>query len=460
MMANNAIAERDKAIHALDRANAIKSMFLANTSHNLLTPLNSVLGYCEAARDKMPEIAPEIEGIRITVDQLSRQIKANIEKSFDLEGHDEFLEEFSPIEILRRIATVIRPFANNKEIEIRITSTVDNDSIYFGALDAITVCMLNLAENAVKYSDGRTIQLSVSKGTDSGSLQFSVLDDGQGIPTEDQAKIFYLFYRAKNNDTQGWGLGLSIVKETLDKLGGNIQLKSQPNETEFTFTVPSKIVGNRQKYTDRFSKLQISKTNSISILFVDDETPARKTWGTAIRKTGHFVHVAAGGLEALKSIESGNRYHLYMLDYRMPDMNGLELAKQIRDIEPSATIVIISAEVNKNNQAFNDAIESGLIDATISKPIHINELLALIEKYQKTEDGNTDDHKTAIFDELTTITFDLGYALQTGNDDAADKLTHRAKNLTSFIDDQTTIKAISAAKTPLETLNALRALLH
>ncbi|MEY2161276.1 ATP-binding response regulator [Rhodanobacter sp. FW106-PBR-LB-2-11] len=359
----------------LDEANKTKIRFISDVSHDLLTPVSSIIGYCQLAQ-------PSIEGIRISAIQLTRQIRAIIGRSAaeDL-SFDEPEEAFVPAELLKQVAAIVKPLAESRGIRIEVVNRARLGT-FFGGYDSLSICLMNLANNAGKHSKGTQVTLSVSE--EPGGLLFEVADDGVGIAPALQKRIFDRFHRgAASSDIDGLGLGLAIVKDTIERIGGRVELSSGHLGSTFRLHAPATIL-------DRFASPPVPPKSAparpvaadlASILFVDDEFQSRAAWSGVLREAGYSVHSAASGIEALAAIDAGNRYDICVLDYRMPGMNGIELATAIRERQPTMRLVAISADkLHDKPSVFTRALDSRLLDAALQKPLHPNTLLSMVEQ--------------------------------------------------------------------------------
>ena len=438
-------------VEKLNSANQVKDKFLSNMSHDLLTPVSSIMAYCEAIQHK----SPEVDDIATLADQLSRQIRAIIGQTTPT-TNAEHLEVFSPLKLLQTNLTIVRPLASSRNIRVKIEAN-ENMGYYYGAADVVFSCLMNLANNAAKYTDGPMIILGAKFLNE--HLHFFVTDTGTGITEEHQAKIFERFYRINpTNEVKGSGIGLTIVKESVERAGGKINVESEPNRTCFYFSIPAYAAATPTP-TPTPTPVGIQQSNSAGgLLFVDDEHSARNAWSLFLRKSGHHVHVAASGREAIGSIESGNFYNLYVLDYRMPEMTGLELAARIRLMDEHAKILLISADVNTDpNQIFKNALSDGLIDSALAKPIYPNELLAAIDELQKTLSKSNGAFSVSF--ELEKIMSELEAALLSGDSRRADEVAHKIKGSVSFISNKPLMEAIRASITPSDVLASLKSLM-
>lgn len=359
----------------LDEANKTKSRFMSDVSHDLLTPVSSIIGYCQLSQ-------PSIDGIRISAIQLTRQIRAMLGRTAaeDL-TFDEPNEAFVPAELLQQVATIVKPLAESRGIKIDVQYQGPMGTFY-GPYDSLSVCLMNLVNNAAKHSGGSCVTLSVVQ--EPGGLVFEVKDDGVGIAPAQQRRIFERFQRgAAKPDTDGLGLGLAIVKDTIERMGGRVELESSHFGSTFRLRAPVAAVPRLAPTPATLIAMPPSPvvTQSASILFVDDEIQSRNAWSNVLRETGYSVHAAANSADALVAIDAGNHYDICVLDYRMPGMDGIELASEIRRRQPAMKLVIISADtVGDQPSVFTSALDSSLLDGALQKPLHPTMLLTTVER--------------------------------------------------------------------------------
>ena len=360
----------------LDEANKTKIRFMSDVSHDLLTPVSSIIGYCQLSQ-------PSIEGIRISAIQLTRQIRAIIGRSAaeDL-SFDEPEESFIPAELLRQVAAIVKPLAESRGLRIDVVNRARLGT-FFGGYDSLSICLMNLANNAAKHSKGTQVTLSVSE--ERGGLLFEVTDDGVGIAPSQQQRIFDRFHRGPAAaETDGLGLGLAIVKDTIERIGGRVELTSGHLGSTFRLHAPATLIDRSaaaQSAPPKSALVRSVATDLASILFVDDELQSRAAWSGVLREAGYSVHSAASGIEALAAIDAGNRYDICVLDYRMPGMNGIELASAIRERQPTMRLVAISADkLHDKPSVFTRALDSRLLDAALQKPLHPTTLLSMVEQ--------------------------------------------------------------------------------
>lgn len=367
------LEQLDAANRELDEANKTKTRFISNVSHDLLTPVSSIIGYCGLQ-------PPPIDGIRINAYQLTRQIRAILGKtaSEDL-TYEEHHEKFDPVDLPRQVATIVKPLAAVNGAQITINNA-GSFGMFSGAVHALSICLINLVNNAAKHSGGDRIELRADyEGT---MLSFVVADNGFGIPESQQQLVFQRFHRAgSSTGADGLGLGLSIVRDTIEVVGGQVTLNSTDEGSTFRLTAPAAMLQDTDSRPRAAVPLRAAFARAAAVLFVDDEFQSRSAWSAVLREAGYHVHAAGGGVEALAAIDAGNHYDVHVLDYRMPEMNGIELAVAIRARNPGAKIIALSADAADDRAlVFEQPLSDGLLDAALGKPIHPEKLLASVEQ--------------------------------------------------------------------------------
>ncbi|MBV6800002.1 ATP-binding response regulator [Xanthomonas euvesicatoria] len=367
------LEQLDATNRELDEANKTKTRFISNVSHDLLTPVSSIIGYCGLQ-------PPPIDGIRINAYQLTRQIRAILGKtaSEDL-THEEHHEKFDPVDLLRQVATIVKPLAEVNGAQITIMNA-ESFGMFSGAVHALSICLINLVNNAAKHSGGDRIELRA--GYEGTMLSFVVADNGFGIPESQQQLVFQRFHRAgSSTGADGLGLGLSIVRDTIEVVGGQVTLNSNGEGSTFRLTAPAAMLQETESRPRAALPLRTAFTRVAAVLFVDDEFQSRSAWSGVLREAGYHVHAAGGGVEALAAIDAGNHYDVHVLDYRMPEMNGIELAVAIRARNPGAKIIALSADAADDRAlVFQQPLADGLLDAALGKPIHPEKLIASVEQ--------------------------------------------------------------------------------
>ena len=403
-----------EAREVAERSNAAKSEFLAAMSHEIRTPINAVLGMNEVvlresgqACDRLPESTEEIReifgdirGYAVIINTAGRNLLSIINDILDVSrieaGKMEIREDsYSLSSVLNDVCSLVSIRAKARDLDFRVN--VEErlpDNLYGDALRVRQV-MMNILNNAVKYTERGSVTLSVC--SDAGAvfedgqtmnLIFSVKDTGIGIRPEDQDKLYNKFERlglTESDGVEGSGLGLTITKDLLDMMGADIRVENEYGVGSlFTVTIPQKIVsakpiGNfREGYDSTAAKAdippEIFRAPEARILLVDDTHMNLTVAEGLLKRTAMQIDKALSGEEALR-LTLGNSYDLILLDQRMPVMDGIETMRCIRAQEGGANrqtpIICLTADAAAS--AKERYLSEGYTDY-ISKPIDSREL--------------------------------------------------------------------------------------
>ena len=398
-----------------ERSNAAKSEFLAAMSHEIRTPINAVLGMNEIvmresrqAQDRLPENPDEVRavfgdicGYAGVINSAGKNLLSIINDILDISriesGKMEIREEnYMLSSMLNDICSMIsvRAMARNLSFRVNVDRHLP-DSLY-GDSVRVRQVLLNLLNNAVKYTEHGSVTLSVYSDAETVfekdrtmNLVFSVQDTGIGIRSEDIGKLFTRFERVGVTETggvvEGTGLGLAITKNLLDMMGGSIRVDSRFGEgSVFTATIPQKIispepVGNFQERFERSAETmevpqELFRAPSVRLLVVDDTRMNLSVVKGLLKKTGMQIDTALGGEAALEQTLSVP-YDLILMDQRMPGMDGIETMHRIRLQEGGANVrtPVICLTADAVTGAKQRYLAEGFTDY-LSKPIDIQAL--------------------------------------------------------------------------------------
>jgi signal transduction histidine kinase/FixJ family two-component response regulator len=383
--------ELNVAVLAADDANKAKSDFLAKMSHDIRTPLNTIMAMNEliVANTSSAKIREWVNDSNVS----SRILMSLINDMLDLTkieaGKMELIEQpWDTVKLFDETARTWRTHAERMGLEFNYDLDKNVPAYLSGDEDVIRKITNNLLSNSVKYT--RTGSITFTVGIENLDLIITVSDTGIGIAPEYLENIFKPFERGAQTvykETSGSGLGLAIVKELVEAVHGTIECKSVVDEgTTFTVRIPEK----RSESTDstlmkdnaladeqRITKQFIAP--SARILVVDDNPSNRKVIEAFLEPTLIKIDDVESGFEALEMLDI-KEYDLVLMDLRMPKMDGVETLEKIKEEFPSfdTPVVVLTADIM--NEVKERMIECGFADF-LSKPISSAQLLGIVQKY-------------------------------------------------------------------------------
>jgi PAS domain S-box-containing protein len=376
LLLKDLLAAKEKA----EENDRLKSAFLANMSHEIRTPLNGILGFTGLITgEELPPKKRRMEYSAIinrSADSLMQLINDILEIS-KLDAGQFTIEtrEFNLFDTLKSLHTLYRKKQEdfNKQ-NIQLSLSTDDENLFMtGDETRLTQVFTNLLDNALKFTSEGEISFGIKK-IDSAKIVFYVSDTGLGIEKSKQAIIFDRFSQADENIARqygGTGLGLSIVKVIIELMGGQITVESEPGKgTLFEIHLPNTtrtIVSNKVDPEEESSSI----TKKLKILLVEDDPISRMYYEAILNDDLIDLLIATNGTDALEmtKIEKPN---VILLDVRLPDISGLEVARQIRQSGNKVKIIAQSAYAMPGDE--QAAIEAGCNDY-LTKPVKANLLL-------------------------------------------------------------------------------------
>lgn len=376
---NQALSE---AVRAAETANKAKSTFLSNMSHDIRTPMNAIIGFTTLAVsniDDKKRVQDYLGKILSSSNHLLSLINDILDMSRIESGKIHLEEtEVSLSEVLHDLKTIISGQIHAKRLELYMDAMdVTNEDVYCDKT-RLNQVLLNLLSNAVKFTPaGGTVSVRIRQchGTQKGSelYEIRVKDNGIGMSQEFVQKIFSPFERERTSTvsrTQGTGLGMAITKNIVDMMGGTIEVQTEQGKgTEFIVRLPFRTQPEHQR-TEKIAELE-----GLKALVVDDDFNTCDSVTKMLVRVGMRSEWTLSGKEAVlrarQSMELGDAFHAYIIDWRLPDMNGIEVTRQIRSLGDDTPIIILTAYDWSDIEA--EARAAG-VTAFCAKPLFMSDI--------------------------------------------------------------------------------------
>ena len=370
------------AVAAAETANRAKSTFLSNMSHDIRTPMNAIIGFTTLALSNINDTERVKDYLGKTLAS-SNHLLSLINDVLDMsriESGKIHLEEVEVnlSDVLHDLKTIVsgQIFAKQLELYMDVMDVTDED-VYCDKT-RLNQILLNLLSNAIKFTPaGGTVSVRVrqlaGKVHGCGQYEFRIKDNGIGMSPEFAKKIFEPFERERTSTVsriQGTGLGMAITKNIVDMMGGTIEVQTaQGKGTEFTVCVPMR-AQTEQRPVEKITELE-----GLKALVVDDDFNTCDSVTKMLVKVGMRAEWTLSGKEAVlrarQSIEMSDAYHAYIIDWRLPDMNGIEVTRRIRSLNDDTPIIILTAYDWSDIEV--EAKAAG-VTAFCSKPMFMSDL--------------------------------------------------------------------------------------
>ncbi len=396
------ITDRKKSDEALkqakmqaEAANEAKSHFLANMSHEMRTPLNAIIGFSKILMEE--ELAEEHkEHLRMIYNSGGHLLGLvndilNI-SSIEAGKMNIEMKQCSLGQLIANIESMTQPFAAGKGLTFEIREKGDLPANIVTDTVRLQQCLINLVNNAIKFTEQGHIYVNISlEDKDSKPcIRFEVEDTGIGIATESQQKIFEPFVQEDEGTSRkygGTGLGLAIARKFAGLLGGELTLTSEKGKgSVFSFIIPAGVdlaaqpLLNRHKIIDDASKVKQDRFSGC-ILVAEDVKTNQMLMKFLLEKMGLKVTIAENGVEAVDKA-LGQKFDLIFMDIQMPELNGYEATRTLRDKGIKIPIVALTAGTMEGDE--EKCIEAGC-DVYLSKPVVISKLIETLSKYLPSE---------------------------------------------------------------------------
>ena len=370
------------AVEIAESANRAKSTFLSNKSHDIRTPMNAIIGFTTLALSNIDDTDRVKDYLGKTLAS-SNHLLSLINDVLDMsriESGKIHLEEVEVnlSDVLHDLKTIVSGQIYAKQLELYMDAMDVTDEDVYCDKTRLNQILLNLLSNAIKFTPaGGTVSVRVrqlaGKVRGCGQYEFRIKDNGIGMSQEFAQKIFEPFERERTSTVsriQGTGLGMAITKNIVDMMGGTIEVQTaQGKGTEFTVCVPMR-AQTEQRPVEKITELE-----GLKALVVDDDFNTCDSVTKMLVKVGMRAEWTLSGKEAVlrarQSIEMSDVYHAYIIDWRLPDMNGIEVTRQIRSLHDDTPIIILTAYDWSDIEV--EAKAAG-VTAFCSKPMFMSDL--------------------------------------------------------------------------------------
>jgi len=370
----------------------IKSEFLSIMSHELRTPMNAVLGMTQVIMEENPrkDQLENLETIKISAESLLQIINDILDYN-RLESGRLILEnkDFSLRNMMDKMFTIFSLSIKQKGLTLKYNYDENLGEGFIGDEIRIREILTNLIGNAIKFTEKGSIIVDIKKiglKANSSLIRFSVIDTGIGISQESIANIFDSFTQEKTDTTRkygGTGLGLSIVKKLLELMGGKIYVESKVGEgSRFYFEI--ELQNSDKKFEPVITEVkpqQEQQTFSKKVLIVEDNKVNQLVMTKMLRSTGIEIDIADNGKIGFEKVLQ-NEYDIVFMDLLMPEMDGYEAAKEIRNCNKEIPIIALTADVMKGVE---EKTKDAGMNSYLTKPVKKDELLKILEEYTNKE---------------------------------------------------------------------------
>ncbi len=377
------------ALHAADAANRSKTTFLNNMSHDIRTPMNAIIGFTALATAHIDNKERALDYLS-KISQASNHLLSLINDVLDMsriESGKVHIEERPEnlADILQGLRNIIQSDIHSKHLELFIdTVDVTREEVYCDKL-RLNQILLNLTSNAIKFTkSGGSVSIKVTQKPAEkegyGLYEFSVADTGIGMSPEFVKTVFDPFTRERNSTVsgiQGTGLGMAITKNIVDMMNGVITVESEQGKgTEFVVALELRFAADEPEETS------LAELHGLYALVVDDDLVSCQSVSKMLRRIGMHVEWTVTGQEAIvrtrEAIELEHPFEVYIIDWAMPDMDGIATVKQIRSIiGDDSPIILMSAYDWADIE--QEAREAG-VTGFVSKPLFASDLHRALEK--------------------------------------------------------------------------------
>lgn len=424
------MVEAKDAAERAEAANTAKDAFLANTTHELKTPLTGVLGMMDILDDMRltPEQKSAVGAARFSAQTLLVIVNDLLDLAKLDSGQLEIRSvPFSPNLVIRHVCDLLRPAADDKGLTLQFIQPADGPAAVVGDPVRIAQLVLNLVDNAIKFTEEGRIEVSLEcalnieaeqSGVSEADVVLRVKDTGVGIQPQDWMRIFTRFEQLDNSATReadGAGLGLSVCEALVRRMDGQISVESLPGEgTEFIVTLklpvaedienvdlslvsrPKEISVSRRPDPLMLAQAEFSETNgngqikaNYKVLLAEDNFVNQLVIKKLAHKFGWDLTVVSDGQKAVDAISGDAQYDVVLMDIRMPVMDGVAANKAIKNLpDGMGKLPIVALTANASDQEAESYLKEGMA-AVVPKPINATLLNNTVDRLMKVREIGT-----------------------------------------------------------------------
>lgn len=368
------------------KVNAEKDKFFSIIAHDLRSPLSSFLGLTELMDEDLPNMKIEdlkeiAASMKVSAENLYRLLENLLQWAKIQRGLVPFDPEVvSLFQIVNEALAIVRESAINKNITVKFD--IPDHLEVFADINMLQTVIRNLISNAVKFTrKGGEININ-SQIADAGNVEISICDTGIGMSPEMLSTLFEISNKSGRKGTEGEpssGLGLILCKEFIEKLGGRILVESEVGVgSKFSFTIPLNGIPEQTESVEDQSEL--IKAGGLNVLIADDDESSGRLAALIVKSIAAKVICVKNGMEEVKAFRENPNIDLIITDIQMPEMNGYEAVKQIRQLNDKVIIIAMTDFAQTGEKEI--AQEAGCNDY-VSKPIKRDQLMGLMQKYFK-----------------------------------------------------------------------------
>lgn len=380
----------EEARNTAEAASHIKDEFLANMSHELRTPMNAVIGLSHLCLQT--DLSGKQQDYLQKIHSSAKSLLGILNDILDVSKIEAGKMELDRIpfeldEVMDNLATILGTRAQEKDLEFLIETAPDVPPVLIGDPLRLGQVLINLAGNAVKFTPKGDVLVLVELGEESGDqvvLRFTVKDTGIGMSQKEIEKLFRPFTQADTSITRkfgGTGLGLTISKRLIEIMGGNIWVESTPGlGSKFIFTASF----HKAEKQESMPKTEFTGLGGMRVLAVDDSENSLQILKSHLESFSFDVSVAGNGRDALSTVRKANKegrpINLAIIDWKMPQMNGIELARELQAMTELSIKPKILMTAGFGQDGIPALMHDHVIDGVLEKPYKQNKLFDAIAK--------------------------------------------------------------------------------